>query len=112
MILAMMAHDSEKRSAINVKYTPELIVACKQSGLIVSSFDRAKEPMREATMDWGVKEAIKNLNRKALAKSFPDVIFDLGAIGKEPMVRIFGNTAVGVVLKLRKILDALGDDIE
>ncbi len=112
MILAMMAHDTEKRSAINVKYTPELIVACKQSGLIVSSFDRAKEPMREATMDWGVKEAIQNLNRKALAKSFPNVIFDLGAIGKEPMVRIFGNTAVGVVLKLRKVLDALGDYIE
>ncbi|MFZ2070314.1 MAG: bifunctional hydroxymethylpyrimidine kinase/phosphomethylpyrimidine kinase [Halobacteriota archaeon] len=120
LILAMMKHDSGKRSAINVKYTPELTAACKESGLVVASFERAKEPVGEGeeTMAWGVKEAVRNLERNALLpdergvrkNAVPDVIFDLGAVGKEPMVRIFGNTAVGVVLKLRKIMDVLGED--
>jgi len=111
MILAMLVHDSEKRSAINVKHTPELLIACKESGLVVSAFDRAKEPVGEETMDWGVKEALKKRasNKNASHTESPDVIFDSGAVGKEPMIRIFGNTAVGVVMNLRKILDCLGD---
>jgi hydroxymethylpyrimidine/phosphomethylpyrimidine kinase len=50
-------------------------------------------------MDWGVTEA---------SKAFvPEVIFDRGAVGKEPMIRIFGTTAVEVVEKVRRIVAAL-----
>ncbi len=107
MILAVMKRTGENRSAINVKYTPELIAACKGSGLVVSSFDRAKEPAGEATMDWGVNEALR---KRGLPIDLPDVIYDLGAVGKEPMVRVFDNTAVRVVLKLRKILNVLCEE--
>ncbi len=97
MILAMMKHDKERRSAINVKYSVEIIDACKQAGLLISSFERDKEPAGEKTMDWGVREASKDF--------LPDVIFDLGAVGKEPMVRIFGNTAVEVAGKVKRIVE-------
>jgi len=102
MILAMMEHDKERRSAINVKYSSGIIEACKELGMRVSSFERGKEPTDARTMDWGVREAVRNLSLEGKA---PDVIFDLGAIGKEPMVRIFGNTAVEVAGEVKKILE-------
>jgi hydroxymethylpyrimidine kinase/phosphomethylpyrimidine kinase len=99
LILTMMKHDKSKRSAINLKYSSELIEVCKDLGLTVSSFDRAKEPAGAKTMDWGVGEASKEFP--------PDVVYDLGAVGKEPMVRIFGNTAVEVANKVKKIVAGL-----
>jgi hydroxymethylpyrimidine kinase/phosphomethylpyrimidine kinase len=99
LILTMMKHDKTKRSAINVKYSSELIEACEELGLTVSSFDRAKEPAGAKTMDWGVREASVVFS--------PDVIYDLGAVGKEPMVRIFGNTAVAVAEKVKGIMAGL-----
>jgi hydroxymethylpyrimidine/phosphomethylpyrimidine kinase len=99
MILAMMERNKERRSAMNVKYSPEIVDVCTTLGLGISSFERAKEPVAERTMEWGVREASKEF--------VPDVIFDLGAVGKEPMVRIFDTTAVEVVLKLKRILESL-----
>lgn len=103
LILAMMKHDRAKRSAINVKYSAEIVEACKKAGFIISSFEREKEPAGEKTMDWGVREAVRIPKEKVL----PDVIFDLGAVGKEPMVRIFGNTAVEVAEKVKRIVEYL-----
>ncbi|MGB2841725.1 MAG: bifunctional hydroxymethylpyrimidine kinase/phosphomethylpyrimidine kinase [Halobacteriota archaeon] len=102
MILAMMEHDKERRSAINVKYSPGIIEACKELGMRVSSFERGKEPTDARTMDWGVREAVRNLSLEGKA---PDVIFDLGAVGKEPMVRIFGDTAVDVVGRVKRVVE-------
>lgn len=99
MILAMMAHDKTRRSAVNVKYLPEIIAACKESGMRIASFDRAKEPADEKTMEWGVGEASREF--------VPDLIFDLGAVGKEPMIRIFGNTAMEVAEKVKRLVETL-----
>jgi len=99
LILAMMEQDKECRSAINVKYTPEILLACKEAGLQIASFERDKEPADMKTMEWGV--------RAASGEFVPDVIFDLGARGKEPMVRIFGNTAVEVAGKVKRIVECL-----
>nr|CBH38947.1 phosphomethylpyrimidine kinase [uncultured archaeon]CBH39536.1 phosphomethylpyrimidine kinase [uncultured archaeon] len=99
LILTMMKHDKTKRSAINMKYSSELIEACEELGLTISSFDRAKEPAGAKTMDWGVREASVVFS--------PDVVYDLGAVGKEPMVRIFGNTAVEVAVKVKGIMAGL-----
>ena len=100
-ILAMMEQDKGRRSAINVKYSPEIVEACKSLGMSVASFERDKEPENVKTMDWGVRAASGKFN------FVPDVIFDLGAMGKEPMVRIFGNTAVEVAEKVNRIVGNL-----
>lgn len=99
LILVMMEQDKERRSAMNVKYSSEIVEACKEAGLQISSFERAKEPADVKTMEWGVREASGGF--------VPDVIFDLGAMGKEPMVRIFGDTAVEVAEKVKSILEYL-----
>jgi hydroxymethylpyrimidine kinase/phosphomethylpyrimidine kinase len=99
LILAMRAQNFTYRSAMNVKFAPEIVEVCHKLGMAVSSFEREQEPEDVKTMDWGVGEA---------SKAFvPDVIFDRGAVGKEPMIRIFGTTAVEVVEKVRRIVATL-----
>ena len=110
MILAMMAMPGGKniRSAINIKYSVQIIDACKRAGFVISSFEREHEPRGVKTMDWGVREAIRNLSSEwQQRRQVPDVIYDLGAVGKEPMTRIFGDTALEVASKVNKIMDAL-----
>lgn len=99
LILAMMERESTCRSAMNLRYSPAILKACSLLGMTISSFERAHEPAAERTMAWGVREA---------STAFvPEVIYDLGAVGKEPMVRIFGRTAVDVAEKVKRIVETL-----
>ncbi|RLI09741.1 bifunctional hydroxymethylpyrimidine kinase/phosphomethylpyrimidine kinase [Candidatus Bathyarchaeota archaeon] len=104
IILTAMKHDPGVRAAMNLRYDPSLLEALRDMGLLVASFDRSREPPevaeREgATLPWGVEEAIK-----ACGGRVPDVIYDLGGPGKEPMIRLLGRTAVEVA---RRALEAV-----
>jgi len=106
-ILAMRKFNKRMRSAINIKYSPEIVEVCEQL-FEVASFDRGKEPSdakEGKTMDWGIREAVQRALRER--GRIPDVIYDCGAVGKEPVVRIFGVDAVDVVEKVRRILEKL-----
>jgi hydroxymethylpyrimidine kinase/phosphomethylpyrimidine kinase len=90
IILAAMQSDAGVRAAVNVRYSKKVLRIIGEMGLSVSSFDRAEEPAQTSTMDWGVTHAIK------IYGSVPDVIYDEGGVGKEPMVRILGKSATDV----------------
>ncbi|MCS7119712.1 MAG: bifunctional hydroxymethylpyrimidine kinase/phosphomethylpyrimidine kinase [Nitrososphaerota archaeon] len=103
VILAVMEYNPEMRAALNLRYDRGLIEAFKKAGYRISCFDRRLEPatakeVEGSTLDWGVREAIRSLG------GVPDVIFDLGDVGKEPMIRVIGKTASDV---LHKTLEAL-----
>ena len=90
LILSVMKHDPEKRSALNIKYDPKLVEICQKLGLKVSSYDRNQEPedvkkKEGSTISWGVEIAIKNLG------AVPDVIYHTGGWGKEPMIVLVGD---------------------
>ncbi|AAM06568.1 TPA: bifunctional hydroxymethylpyrimidine kinase/phosphomethylpyrimidine kinase [Methanosarcina acetivorans] len=87
VILAAFREKPEIRAAINLKYSEEILAACRDLGLGISSFDRVKEPERARTMDWGSSETIKEYG------GVPGVIYDEGGVGKEPMVRLLGTGA-------------------
>jgi len=73
--------------------------------LAVASFDRTHEPEGVNTMEWGTWTAIDAYRK--LYNRVPDVVYDLGAVGKEPMVRLLAHRAVdaaGPKLKLPEIL--------
>ncbi|MGQ9461015.1 MAG: bifunctional hydroxymethylpyrimidine kinase/phosphomethylpyrimidine kinase [Candidatus Bathyarchaeaceae archaeon] len=98
IVLTAMKHDSSKRAALNLRYDQDLVEAFKKLRQMVSTFDRRLEPkeakaMEGGTLVWGVEEAIK------AAGGVPDIIYDLGEVGKEPMIRVLGNSAMGVVEK-------------
>ncbi|RMF91610.1 MAG: bifunctional hydroxymethylpyrimidine kinase/phosphomethylpyrimidine kinase [Methanobacteriota archaeon] len=100
VVLAAMGFDGRVRAAANIKYRPETVEALESAGgFAISSFDRGDEPKQvESTMEWGTKEAVRRLGR------VPDLIFDRGGAGKEPMIRVLGRDPDEVVSKLRRIL--------
>ncbi|UCE44899.1 MAG: bifunctional hydroxymethylpyrimidine kinase/phosphomethylpyrimidine kinase [Methanobacteriota archaeon] len=101
IVLAASSEDPLIRCALNIKYSSENMKACRDSGLSVASFDRSKEPKGVSSMTWGVTHAIRR------HKSTPDVIADRGGMGKEPMIRMLGETPSDVIAKLRRVLAKL-----
>lgn len=101
VVLTAMQTDSSVRAAMNIRYSEEALVACKEIGLKVASFIRDEEPQGVSTMEWGVGDAIQRSGR------VPDVIFDTGDIGKEAMIRLLGTDAVEVVKQAFAILSAM-----
>ena len=106
MILTVMKYDPEVRAALNLHHDARLIEAFRKAGFAVSSFDRSFEPVdtkafEGGTLVWGITEAVKCLGR------VPDVIYDLGEVGKEPMIRVFGASATDAVKKALRALSLL-----
>jgi hydroxymethylpyrimidine/phosphomethylpyrimidine kinase len=69
----------------------------------VASFDRQKEPpgvkrKEGASLRWGIDIALKD------AKKIPDIIYDRGDVGKEPMIRILGRDPGEVVSKVLMLI--------
>jgi len=99
VILAAMTRHPGLRSAMNVRYGPDVLEACRSAGFRVASFDRKEEPLeikeREgSTLEWGTTKAMEG------AEGIPDVVWDAGDVGKEPMVRVLGRTPGDVVEKI------------
>jgi hydroxymethylpyrimidine/phosphomethylpyrimidine kinase len=86
------------RSAMNIKYTPSILSLCKKADLIIASFHREEEPKHvSSTMDWGTTTALNAL------EVCPDIIYDVGGMGKEPMIRILGTDPQNIMTKLKSI---------
>jgi len=101
IVLTAMKHDAKIRAAMNVRFGEEILAACGKLGLLVSGFERQKQPKDTKTMEWGAEEAIMRSGR------VPDVIYDRGGIGKEAMIRILGNDAMevaGTAIKIAALL--------
>jgi hydroxymethylpyrimidine/phosphomethylpyrimidine kinase len=104
VVLSVMAKNGAARSAMNIKYSPELIK--KIAGVLdfkIAFFERKDEPEGLSTMEWGTKNAIEKLG------FLPDLIYDRGGLGKEPMIRIIGKNPIDVVSKLKSILEVFDE---
>jgi len=94
-LLTINEHDPNKKAAINLKFSEDILSVLEQHGLEISFYDREEEPeeikkVEGMTIPWGVQEAIKR------AGKVPDVIYHRGEIGKEPMIVILGDQACDV----------------
>lgn len=90
IVLTAMRFDPLVRCAANIRYSPDIIRVLEEMLLEVCSFDRSAEPPGVKTMDWGVASCCR--------EGVPDVIYDLGAVGKEAMIRLLGEDP-GIVVK-------------
>ena len=101
-VLAMMKKFKGVRSAVNIKYSNEIIIRAKKIGLIVAKYDRSCESVEQKmqegnTVFWGITDAIKH------AQEAPDLIYHTGDHGKEPMMLIFATEPYRVILKINKL---------
>ena len=55
-------------------------------------------------MQWLIKESINKNGR------IPDIIWDKGSIGKEPMIRLFGKNSTDIIEKIEKIINSIKDE--
>jgi len=88
VVLTVMRTDPGIRSAAGIRFSPALLTILEDLLLEICGFDRAGEPPGVSTMDWGIASCCR--------EGVPDVIFDRGAPGKEPLVRILGEEPVSV----------------
>ncbi len=101
IIITLMRHNPEFRAVMNIRFSEKIVTACEHAGLRVKSFDRAQEPTnvkeREgSSLEWGTEVALRE-------GEIPDVIFDRGDVGKEPMVRVIGKDPDEVVRKVLRM---------
>jgi hydroxymethylpyrimidine/phosphomethylpyrimidine kinase len=95
-------HDPTIRAAMNVRFGPDVLKACERLGFVLGTFNRSEESAglkeREGrTVSWGTRLAIQRAGR------VPDVVYDQGDVGKEPMVRVLGRNAVDVAKKVIRL---------
>jgi hydroxymethylpyrimidine kinase / phosphomethylpyrimidine kinase / thiamine-phosphate diphosphorylase len=113
IILTAVEFFPHLRSAMNIRYIEGIEDLALKLHLRVAGFDRSQEPpevkVREGgTLAWGVAAVMRQL------KSWqppPDLIYDRGDWGKEPMIRILGETPLQVAeraLALKNALQAAG----
>jgi len=106
VILTAFKHNRLIRSTMNIAYSKEIINACRELGLTIGEFSRSKEPpkvkeLEGSTMEWGTKKAINDNG------FVPDIIFDQGGIGKEPITRVLGTDPADVAGKIIKIAEII-----
>lgn len=107
LILTAKEFDNSINFVMNLKYKKEYIVKIKKhTDLAVYEFQRITQPdgvkkKEHSTMQWLIKKCIEEEG------NIPDIIWDSGSIGKEPMIRLFGKSADNIIEKLHKIINAL-----
>ena len=102
IVLTTMRWDSEKRAVMNIKYTDALLKICHRLRFKIASFDRADEPrnirVREgSSLEWGTQNALTQYG------SVPDIIYDLGGIRKEEMIRVIAEDMESLTKKILAI---------
>ncbi len=102
IVLTVMRFDPEKRAVMNIKYTDALLKICQRLRFKIASFDRAEEPksirVREgSSLEWGTQKALMDFG------SVPDIIYDLGGIRKEEMIRVIAEDIESLTNKILKI---------
>jgi len=98
IVLTVLRFSSAHRSVMNIRYAPDFLNNAEKLGFKIHSFNRSDEPAdikeREgSTLEWGTHQVLTRHD------GIPDIIFDKGGMGKEPMIRIIGKTPMEVVIK-------------
>lgn len=105
-IIEIVRHDQRKKAAINLKFSDEILKVLERKGMMISFYDREKEPeevkrIEGMTISWGVEEALKRAGKA------PDVIYHRGDIGKEPMIVVFGEHAFNLAKLVAQLVKEL-----
>ena len=104
IVLAAMAVDPGMRAAMALRFDEKHIARAHELGWQVGEFSRGEEPpevkAREgSTLEWGTSQVIARLGR------VPDIIFDRGESGKEPVIRLLAREPGELVDKLLQLAE-------
>jgi hydroxymethylpyrimidine/phosphomethylpyrimidine kinase len=102
LVLAAMYYDTDMRAAMNIAYSESLVSRIRSLGHLAVEVDRTRTPpdlVQEegSTLAWGVLDAIEELGR------VPTAVYDRGAMGLVPMIRLFGRHPGAIVDLVAKL---------
>jgi len=107
LILSAKEFDNSINYVINLKYNPNWIELIQQNtDLELQEIIREDQPEKIkkqefSTMQWLIKESIASKGK------IPDIIWDKGAMGKEPIIRLFSKNSKDMIEKLKKIIEII-----
>jgi len=110
LVLTAKEFDNSINFVMNLKYSPELVLTLqKDTDLSLKEIDRKNQPAEikskeYSTMQWLIKESLRTTGK------IPDIIWDKGSIGKEPMIRLFGKNSTDMIQKIEKIINSIKDE--
>ncbi len=102
LVLAAMEYDSNRRACMTIHHSDSIVNRIKSFGYTVAAFDRNRTPPdlqqeEGSTLAWGVQDVMEELGK------VPDAIYDKGAVGKVPMIRLFANNPASIVNMIAKL---------
>lgn len=102
LCLACMRRFPHLRAAANIKYDEAHLERARQSGLSILFADRKREP-EERKREEG--KSLDFIVDKALSQTVgpPDIIYDHGDVGKEPIIRLFARDPKELIGKMEMI---------
>jgi len=107
LILTAKEFDKSINFVMNLKYNPKWITLLQEkTDLELQEIIREKQPEKikseeYSTMQWLIKESVNKIGK------IPDIIWDKGAIGKEPIIRLFGKNSKEMIEKLKIIVNTI-----
>jgi hydroxymethylpyrimidine/phosphomethylpyrimidine kinase len=110
LVLTAKEFDNSINFVINLKYSPEFINKIQKfTDLTLKEIRRENQPEKIkskefSTMQWLIQESLDKNGQ------IPDIIWDKGSIGKEPMIRLFGRNAQDIIEKIKKIINTIADE--
>lgn len=110
LVLAAKEFDNSINFVMNLKYSPVFINKIQKStDLELKEIRRENQTEKIkykefSTMQWLIKESVDRNGQ------IPDIIWDKGSVGKEPMLRLFGKNANDVIEKIKKIINTIIDE--
>jgi len=110
LILSAKEFDNSINFVTNLRYKEKYIKRIQEkTNLTTFEFLRESQPdsikhEERSTMRWLIEESINKMGE------IPDLIWDKGSVGKEPMIRLFSRTSKDMIQKLTKIIGVINNE--
>jgi len=102
LILTYMRHYPFMRSCVSIRYDEAVLSKAKGSNMDVVFFDRRKEPLKVRGAEGKSLDHLVDMTLRKAATP-PDIIYDKGDIGKEPIIRLFARNPLELIKKMEMI---------
>jgi hydroxymethylpyrimidine/phosphomethylpyrimidine kinase len=106
MVLTAQKLDPSIRSAMNIRFTENVLEACKKAGYSMVEFSWPKPGEQ---MEIGRLGQLIAGHMEAYGRS-PDIVFNRGGWGKEAHIEFFARSGMEMVQKIERVLSALEQD--
>jgi hydroxymethylpyrimidine/phosphomethylpyrimidine kinase len=102
LILTYMRHYPYMRACVNIRYDKAILSRAKERNMHVVFFNRRKEPSKVRGAEGKSLDYLVDIILRRVTAP-PDIIYDKGDIGKEPIIRLFARNPLELIKKMEMI---------